>query len=79
MKVSELIARVELVCGELRADQRADLIKAAKDIGATAVLDVLDEMWPYKSWVVFKSFLDRAIVDRKITEREENSEGRSEY
>ena len=59
MKASELIARVELVCGELRADQRADLIKAANDIGATAVLDVLDEARVYKSWVVFKSYLDR--------------------
>lgn len=64
MKVSELIARVELVCGELRADQRADLIKAAKGIGATAVLDVLDEARPYKNWVVFKSYLDRAIVEK---------------
>lgn len=59
MRASELIARVELVCGELRADQRADLIKAAKDIGATAVLDVLDKARPYKNWVVFKSYLDR--------------------
>ena len=59
MKASELMARVELVCGELRADQRADLIKAANDIGATAVLDVLDEARVYKSWVVFKSYLDR--------------------
>lgn len=64
MKVSELIARVEIVCGELRADQRADLIKAAKDIGATAVLDVLDEVRAYKNWVVFKSYLDRAIVEK---------------
>jgi hypothetical protein len=59
MRASELIARVELVCGELRADQRADLIKAARDIGATAVLDVLDEVRAYKNWVVFKSYLDR--------------------
>lgn len=68
MRASELIARVELVCGELRADQRADLIKAAKDIGATAVLDVLDEVRAYKSWVVFKSYLDRAIVEKGETE-----------
>ena len=68
MKVGELIARVELVCGELRADQRADLIKAAKDIGATAVLDVLDEVRAYKNWVVFKSYLDRAIVEKGETE-----------
>lgn len=59
MRASELIARVELVCGELRADQKADVVKAAKDIGATAVLDVLDEARVYKSWVVFKSYLDR--------------------
>jgi diacylglycerol kinase len=59
MKASELIARVELVCGELRADQKADVVKAAKDIGATAVLDVLDEVRAYKNWVVFKSYLDR--------------------
>ena len=59
MRASELIARVELVCGELRADQKADVVKAAKDIGATAVLDVLDKARPYKSWVVFKSYLDR--------------------
>lgn len=59
MRASELIARVELVCGELRADQKADLIKAARDIGATAVLDVLDEVRAYKNWVVFKSYLDR--------------------
>ena len=59
MRASELIARVELVCGELRADQKADVVKAAKDIGATAVLDVLDEVRAYKSWVVFKSYLDR--------------------
>jgi hypothetical protein len=65
MKVSELIARVELVCGELRADQRADLIKAARDIGATAVLDVLDEARAYKSWVVFKSYLDRKWTEVK--------------
>jgi len=71
MKVSELIARVELVCGELRADQRADLIKAAKDIGATAVLDVLDEVRAYKNWVVFKSYLDRAIIEK--AERTEES------
>ncbi len=64
MRASELIARVELVCGELRADQRADLIRAARDIGATAVLDVLDKARPYKSWVVFKSYLDRAIVEK---------------
>lgn len=68
MRASELIARVELVCGELRADQRADLIKAARDIGATAVLDVLDKARPYKSWVVFKSYLDRAIVEKGETE-----------
>ncbi len=67
MKVSELIARVELVCGELRADQRADLIKAARDIGATAVLDVLDEARAYKSWVVFKSYLDRKWTEGKGT------------
>lgn len=75
MKVSELIARVELVCGELRADQRADLIKAAKDIGATAVLDVLDEVRAYKNWVVFKSYLDRAIIEKgetKMTKRIED-------
>jgi diacylglycerol kinase len=59
MRASELIARVELVCGELRDDQKADVVKAAKDIGATAVLDVLDEARVYKSWVVFKSYLDR--------------------
>jgi diacylglycerol kinase len=59
MRASELIARVELVCGELRADQKADVVKAAKDIGATAVLDVLDEVRAYKNWVVFKSYLDR--------------------
>ncbi len=64
MRASELIARVELVCGELRADQKADVVKAAKGIGATAVLDVLDEARPYKSWVVFKSYLDRAIVEK---------------
>ncbi len=68
MRVSELIARVELVCGELRTDQRADLIKAARDIGATAVLDVLDEVRAYKNWVVFKSYLDRAIVEKGETE-----------
>ena len=67
MKASELVARVELVCGELRADQRADLIKAAKDIGATAVLDVLDEARVYKSWVVFKSYLDRKWTEVKGT------------
>ena len=72
MRASELIARVELVCGELRADQRADLIKAAKDIGATAVLDVLDEVRAYKSWVVFKSYLYRAIVEK--AERTADSE-----
>jgi hypothetical protein len=65
MRASELIARVELVCGELRADQRADLIKAARDIGATAVLDVLDEVRVYKSWVVFKSYLDRKWTEVK--------------
>lgn len=59
MRASELIARVELVCGELRADQKADVVKAAKDIGATAVLDVLDKARAYKNWVVFKSYLDR--------------------
>lgn len=64
MKASELIARVELVCGELRTDQKTDLIKAARDIGTTAVLDVLDEARAYKSWVVFKSYLDRAIVEK---------------
>ena len=64
MRASELIARVELVCGELRTDQKADVVKAAKDIGATAVLDVLDKARPYKSWVVFKSYLDRAIVEK---------------
>lgn len=52
---------------ELRNDQKADVVKAAKEIGATAVLDVLDEMWPYKSWVVFKSYLDRAIVEKGET------------
>lgn len=75
MRVSELIARVELVCGELRADQKADLIKAAKDIGATAVLDVLDEVRAYKNWVVFKSYLDRAIIEKgetKMTKRIED-------
>lgn len=71
MRASELIARVELVCGELRADQRADLIKAAKDIGATAVLDVLDEVRAYKNWVVFKSYLDRAIVEKGEKNREQ--------
>lgn len=59
MRASELIARVELVCGELRDDQKADVVKAAKDIGATAVLDVLDEVRAYKNWVVFKSYIDR--------------------
>ena len=60
MRASELIARVELVCGELRADQRADLIKAArKEIGVNEILDVLDEVRAYKNWVVFKSYLDR--------------------
>lgn len=68
MKASELIARVELVCGELRTDQKADVVEAAKDIGATAVLDVLDKARPYKSWVVFKSYLDRAIVEKGETE-----------
>ena len=75
MRVSELIARVELVCGELRTDQKADVVKAAKDIGATAVLDVLDEVRPYKSWVVFKSYLDRAIIEKgetKMTKRIED-------
>lgn len=75
MKVGELIARVELVCGELRADQKADVVKAAKDIGATAVLDVLDEVRAYKNWVVFKSYLDRAIVEKgetKMTKRIED-------
>ena len=67
MRASELIARVELVCGELRADQKAELIKAAKDIGATAVLDVLDEARAYKSWVVFKSYLDRKWTEVKGT------------
>lgn len=67
MRASELIARVELVCGELRADQKADVVKAAKDIGATAVLDVLDEARPYKSWVVFKSYLDRKWTEVKGT------------
>ena len=67
MKASELIARVELVCGELRADQKADVVKAAKDIGATAVLDVLDEARVYKSWVVFKSYLDRKWTEVKGT------------
>jgi diacylglycerol kinase len=67
MRASELIARVELVCGELRADQKADVIKAAKDIGATAVLDVLDEVRAYKSWVVFKSYLDRKWTEVKGT------------
>ena len=64
MRASELIARVELVCGELRTDQKADVVKAAKDIGATAVLDVLDEVRAYKNWVVFKSYLYRAIVEK---------------
>lgn len=75
MRASELIARVELVCGELRADQKADVVKAAKDIGATAVLDVLDKARPYKNWVVFKSYLDRAIVEKgetKMTKRIED-------
>lgn len=64
MRASELIARVELVCGELRADQKADLIKAAKDIGATAVLDVLDKARPYKSWVVLWAYLDRKVTEK---------------
>lgn len=64
MRASELIARVELVCGELRADQKADLIKAAKDIGATAVLDVLDEARAYKSWVVLWAYLDRKVTEK---------------
>lgn len=64
MRASELIARVELVCGELRADQRADLIKAAKEIGTTAVLDVLDEARPYKSWVVLWAYLDRKVTEK---------------
>lgn len=69
MRASELIARVELVCGELRADQKADLIKAArKEIGVNAILDVLDEVRAYKNWVVFKSYLDRAIVEKGETE-----------
>lgn len=68
MKVNELIARVEAVCGELRADQRAELIKDARELGVNAVLDVLDKARPYKSWVVFKSYLDRAIVERRETE-----------
>ena len=76
MRASELIARVELVCGELRDDQRADLIKAArKEIGVNAILDVLDKARPYKSWVVFKSYLDRAIVEKgetKMTKRIED-------
>ena len=76
MRASELIARVEIVCGELRADQRADLIKAArKEIGVNAILDVLDKARPYKSWVVFKSYLDRAIVEKgetKMTKRIED-------
>lgn len=75
MRASELIARVELVCGELRADQKADAVKAAKDIGATAVLDVLDEVRAYKNWVVFKSYLDRAIIEKgetKMTKRIED-------
>ena len=68
MRASELIARVELVCGELRADQKADLIRAArKEIGVNAILDVLDEARPYKSWVVFKTYLDRAIVEKGET------------
>ena len=71
MRASELIARVELVCGELRTDQKADVVKAAKDIGATAVLDVLDEVRAYKNWVVFKSYLYRAIVEK--AERTEES------
>lgn len=73
MRASELIARVELVCGELRADQRADLIKAArKEIGVNAILDVLDKARPYKSWVVFKTYLDRAVVEK--AERAADSE-----
>jgi len=75
MRASELIARVELVCGELRADQKADVVEAAKDIGATAVLDVLDEVRAYKNWVVFKSYLDRAIIEKgetKMTKRIED-------
>lgn len=76
MRASELIARVELVCGELRADQRADLIKAArKEIGVNAILDVLDKARPYKNWVVFKSYLDRAIIEKgetKMTKRIED-------
>ena len=76
MRASELIARVELVCGELRADQKADLIKAArKEIGVNAILDVLDKARPYKNWVVFKSYLDRAIVEKgetKMTKRIED-------
>lgn len=75
MRASELIARVELVCGELRTDQKADVVKAAKDIGATAVLDVLDEVRAYKNWVVFKSYLDRAIIEKgetKMTKRIED-------
>lgn len=75
MRASELIARVELVCGELRTDQKADVVKAAKDIGATAVLDVLDEVRAYKNWVVFKSYLYRAIIEKgetKMTKRIED-------
>lgn len=65
MKASELIARVELVCGELRGDQRADLVAAAREIGTDAVLDVLDQVRVYKSWVVLWAYLDRKMEERE--------------
>lgn len=68
MKANELIARVEAVCGELRADQKADLIAAARELGTNAALAVLDEVRVYKSWVVFKSYLARAIIEKGETE-----------
>ncbi len=75
MRSAELIANVEVVTGELRKDQRAKVLAYARKHGYSLILEALEEArrWP-KNWVVFIS-----IVDRKITEREENSEGRSEY
>lgn len=64
MKASELVARVEKVCGELRADQRANLVAAAREIGTDAVLDVLDQVRVYKSWVVLWAYLDRKVTEK---------------
>lgn len=64
MRASELVARVEKVCGELRGDQRKELVAAARELGTNAVLDTLDEVRVYKSWVVLWAYLDRKMEER---------------